>query len=44
MDIQKILPGHGSVVEKDGTKLIGTLLKVAKPPSDDGDADDDSPV
>ena len=41
MDIQKILPGHGPIVEKDGAKLIGNLLKVAKPPSDDEESDED---
>lgn len=41
MDIQKILPGHGSVVEKDGAKLIASLLKTAKPPSEDEESDED---
>jgi len=45
MDIQKILPGHGPIVEKDGAKLIGNLLKVAKPPSDSEDDDgEDGPI
>ncbi len=45
MDIQKILPGHGPIVEKDGAKLIGSLLKVAKPPSDSEDDDgEDGPI
>ena len=44
MDIQKILPGHGPVVEKDGAKLIASLLKVAKPPSDDDEIEDETPI
>ena len=44
MDVQKILPGHGPVVEKDGAKLIATLLKAAKPPSDDEETEDESPI
>lgn len=44
MDIQKILPGHGPVVEKDGARLIAKLLKAAKPPSDDEETDDEQPI
>jgi len=45
MDIQKILPGHGPIVEKDGAKLIGNLLKAAKPPTEDEEIDAfDNPV
>ncbi|MBI4163644.1 MAG: MBL fold metallo-hydrolase [Candidatus Aenigmarchaeota archaeon] len=45
MDVQKILPGHGSVVEKDGTKVIGNLLKAAKPLGEDEEIDAfDNPV
>jgi len=44
MDIQKILPGHGPVVEKDGAKLIASLLKAAKPPVEDDESEDESPV
>lgn len=44
MDIQKILPGHGPIVEKDGAKLIAKLLKAAKPPSDDEETDDEQPI
>ncbi len=40
MDIQKILPGHGPIVEKDGAKLIGGLLKILKPPAEDEEIDD----
>ncbi len=45
MDVQKILPGHGSIVEKDGTKIIGNLLKAAKPLGEDEEIDAfDNPV
>jgi len=45
MDVQKILPGHGPIVEKDGTKVISALLKAAKPPAEDEEIDAfDNPV
>ena len=41
MDIQKILPGHGSIVEKDGAKLIAGFLKTLKPPAEGEDEEID---
>lgn len=41
MDIQKILPGHGPVVEKDGAKLIAGFLKTLKPPAEGEDEEID---
>ncbi len=45
MGVEKILPGHGPIVEKDGTKVIGNLLKAAKPLGEDEEIDAfDNPV